>query len=39
VSAGAKRTVTVVPLRSGKAGAGLLIEAKTADGKTLGANP
>ena len=39
VKAGDTLTVTVVPLRSGKAGAGLLIEAKTADGKTLGANP
>jgi hypothetical protein len=39
VKAGDTLTVTVVPLRSGKAGAGLLIEAKTAAGKTLGANP
>jgi hypothetical protein len=34
VKAGDKLTVTVVPLRSGKPG-GLLIEAKTADGKAL----
>jgi hypothetical protein len=39
VKAGETLTVTVVPLRSGKPGAGLLIEAKTADGKTLGGNP
>jgi len=39
VKAGDTLTVTVVPLRSGKPGAGLLVEAKTADGKTLGANP
>ena len=39
VKAGDTLTVTVVPLRSGKPGAGLLIEAKTAAGKTLGANP
>ena len=34
VKAGDQLTVTVVPLRSGKPG-GLLIEAKTADGKAL----
>jgi hypothetical protein len=39
VKAGDTLTVTVVPLRSGKLGAGLLVEAKTADGKALGANP
>ena len=39
VKAGDTLTVTVVLLRSGKPGAGLLVEAKTADGKTLGANP
>ncbi|HJR68794.1 MAG TPA: DUF6152 family protein [Gammaproteobacteria bacterium] len=39
VKAGDTLTVTVVPLRTGKTGAGLLVEAKTADGKTLGANP
>ena len=39
VKAGDTLTVTVVPLRSGKLGAGLLVEAKTADGKSLGANP
>jgi hypothetical protein len=34
-------TVSVVPLRSGKQGAGLLVRATTADGKSLGggANP
>ena len=32
-------TVTVVPLRNGKQGGGLLVRATTADGKTLGANP
>jgi hypothetical protein len=35
VKAGDTLTVTVVPLRSGKPG-GLLIEAKTVDGKSLG---
>ena len=39
VKAGDTLTVTVVPLRSGKLGAGLLVAAKTADGRTLGANP
>ena len=39
VKAGDTLTVTVVPLRTGKPGAGLLVEAKTAEGKTLGANP
>ena len=39
VKAGDTLTVMVVPLRSGKLGAGLLVAAKTADGKTLGANP
>jgi hypothetical protein len=35
VKAGDKLTVTVLPLRSGKPG-GLLVEAQTADGKSLG---
>lgn len=39
VKAGDTITVTVVPLRSGKTGGGLLMEAKTADGQTLGAHP
>ena len=39
VKAGDTLTVTVVPLRSGKQGAGLLVRAMTADGKSLGANP
>ena len=39
VKAGDTLTVTVVPLRSGKQGAGLLVQATTADGKSLGANP
>ena len=39
VKAGDMLTVTVVPLRSGKQGAGLLVRATTADGKSLGANP
>ena len=39
VKAGDTITVTVVPLRSGKTGGGLLMEAKTADGRTLGAHP
>jgi hypothetical protein len=38
VKAGDTLTVTVVPLRNGKPGA-LLIEAKTADGKTLKGKP
>jgi hypothetical protein len=38
VKPGDPLTVTIVPLRSGKPGA-LLVEAKTADGKTLGAKP
>jgi len=38
VKAGDTLTATVVPLRSGKPG-GLLVEAKTADGKTLGGAP
>ena len=38
VKAGDTLTVTVVPLRNGQRG-GLLVEAKTADGKTLGGNP
>ena len=38
VKAGDTLTVTVIPLRNGKPG-GLLVEAKTADGKTLGAKP
>jgi len=38
VKAGDVLTVTVAPLRSGKR-AGLLVQATTADGKTLGANP
>jgi uncharacterized protein DUF6152 len=37
VKAGDMLTVTVIPLRSGKPG-GLLIEAKTAGGKSLGGN-
>ena len=39
VKAGDTITVTVVPLRSGKTGGGLLMEAKTANGQTLGAHP
>ena len=39
VKPGDTLTVTVVPLRSGKQGGGLLMRAITADGKTLGANP
>src|SRR5262245_36400611 len=39
VKPGDTLTVTVVPLRSGKQGGGLLVRATTADGKTLGANP
>jgi len=38
VKAGDTLTVTVIPMRNGKPG-GLLVEAKTADGKTLGGNP
>jgi uncharacterized protein DUF6152 len=38
VKAGDTLTVTVIPLRSGKPG-GLLVEAKTADGKALGGKP
>ena len=38
VKAGDTLTVTVIPLRNGQLG-GLLVEAKTADGKTLGGNP
>lgn len=38
VKAGERITVTIVPLRNGEPG-GLLVEAKTADGKTLGGNP
>jgi hypothetical protein len=38
VKPGDTLTVTVVPLRNGKQG-GLLMQATTADGKTLGANP
>jgi hypothetical protein len=39
VKAGDTLKVEVVPLRSGKSGGGLLMEATTADGKTLGASP
>jgi hypothetical protein len=39
VKPGDTLTVTVVPLRSGKQGAGLLVQATTADGTSLGANP
>ena len=39
VKVGDTLTVIVVPLRSGKQGAGLLVRATTADGKSLGANP
>lgn len=38
VTPGDALTVTVVPLRSGKQGAGLLVQATTADGKSVGAN-
>ena len=38
VKAGDTLTVTVVPMRNGKPG-GLLVQAQTADGKSLGANP
>ena len=36
VKPGDTLAVTVVPLRSGKQGAGLLVQATTADGKSLG---
>jgi hypothetical protein len=39
VKPGDTLTVTVVPLRNGRQGAGLLMQATMADGKTLGANP
>jgi hypothetical protein len=39
VKSGDTLSVTVMPLRSGKSGGGLLMEATTADGKTLGASP
>jgi hypothetical protein len=39
VKAGDTLSVTVVPLRSGKSGGGLLMQATTADGKSLGASP
>ena len=38
VQPGDTLTVAVIPLRNGQRG-GLLVEAKTADGKTLGGNP
>jgi hypothetical protein len=38
VKPGDTLAVTVIPLRNGKPG-GLLVEARTADGKALGANP
>lgn len=38
VKPGDTLTVTVIPLRDGRPG-GLLVEAKTADGKSLGGNP
>jgi len=38
VKAGDTLTATVIPMRNGQPG-GLLVEAKTADGKTLGGNP
>ena len=38
VKSGDTLTATVIPLRNGKSG-GLLVEAKTADGKSLGATP
>lgn len=38
VKPGDEVTVTIFPMRNGGAG-GLLIEAKTADGRTLGGNP
>ena len=39
VKPGDELTVAVVPLRSGKQGTGLLVQATTIDGKSLGANP
>ena len=39
VKPGDTLTVTVVPLRNGKQGGGLLVQATTTDGRTLGANP
>ena len=39
VKVGDTLNVRVAPLRSGKSGGGLLVEATTADGKTLGASP
>jgi hypothetical protein len=38
VKTGDTLTATVIPLRNGKPG-GLLVEARTADGKSLGASP
>ena len=38
VKPGDTLTVTVIPMRNGKLG-GLLVEARTADGKALGGNP
>jgi hypothetical protein len=38
VKPGDTLTVTAIPMRNGKPG-GLLVEARTADGKALGANP
>ena len=38
VKVGDSLTVTIIPMRNGQPG-GLLVEAKTADGKTLGGNP
>ena len=38
VKPGDTLTVTVIPMRNGKPG-GLLVEARTADGKALGGNP
>jgi hypothetical protein len=38
VKAGDTLSVTVIPLRNGKSG-GLLVQATTADGKSLGGNP
>jgi hypothetical protein len=38
VKAGDTLTATVIPLRNGKPG-GLLVQARTADGKSLGASP
>ena len=39
VQPGDTLTVTVVPLSSGKQGAGLAMQVTTAEGKSLGANP